>query len=60
MAVVCVCVYKYMGEKVIAMLNALEHFDNDNCIFIFFEVDQQLYWQGVGTDYFCQPRWSSK
>lgn len=25
-----------------AMLNALEHFDNDSCIFIFFEVAQQL------------------
>lgn len=25
-----------------AMLSALEHLDNDNCIFIFVEVDQQL------------------
>lgn len=25
-----------------AVLRALEHFDNDSCIFIFFEVDQQL------------------
>lgn len=37
----CVCINTW-GKKVTAMLSALEHFDNDNCIFIFVEVDQQL------------------
>lgn len=37
----CVCINTW-GKKVTAILNALEHFDNDSCIFIFFEVDQQL------------------
>lgn len=37
----CVCINTW-GEKVTAVLRALEHFDNDSCIFIFFEVDQQL------------------
>lgn len=38
---VCVCINTW-GKKVTAMLNALEHFDNDSGIFIFFEVAQQL------------------
>lgn len=35
------CVYKQLGKKKVnAMLNTLEPFGNDNCIFIFFEVGQ--------------------